>query len=557
MKKLFLTFFCLFFALTGFAEKLPDNMYFKAMKDEMDRSLKKLRRKGVPNLFSITYKLENLQLAPTIKGSFGKLYPLSTRDEKLSAYVVVSVGSAQKDSLGFKHGSYSSRYAYAPEYETDIAKSYDGIRQALWYLTDEGYVFAADLYQQKQAYERTKQLAEKKNAPDVVLSKQAHFVEEISALPDYDEKKIKDWVKEVSALGKDYDFLEQFVVEVSPVKRDTYYLNSWGGFYQVSEPAVQVQFLAQLRNKDGFKQSYRNEFWFSSIHEDMYTQMQKEAKTFLEELEGLYQAVKPEEYTGPVLLRPQAAGKFVYNLLGENVQNIKPLMSANQQEDPTAGKFRKLGLRVMAPGITVYDNPLARYVPNTNIPLGGFMPVDDEGVAAEKLTLLEGGHLQQLPRTMRPLTDQIPSNGHARMMHRSFARERLTNLQVQPHTTLSEEELEQKLLERCRELGLPYGYILYDFPEENGGVVSRAMRIYTDSERREMVYGLRLSNLTTRALRDIMAAGEQTRSIWLDTDSVFKGLPTQSISSPSLLVDEIEFIPTDQKPDKKPFVPKP
>jgi hypothetical protein len=71
------------------------------------------------------------------------------------------------------------------------------------------------------------------------------------------------------------------------------------------------------------------------------------------------------------------------------------------------------------------------------------------------------------------------------------------------------------------------------------------------------VYGLRVSNLTTRALRDITAAGEQSQVVWIDSPFVFQGLPSQSVFSPALLVDEMEFVPTDKKPDKKPFVPKP
>lgn len=559
MQKILLSLFCLVFAGVGFAEKLPDNMYFKAMKREMDRSLKKLRRKGAPNPFFIAYKLENLQLAPMIKASFGELHPPFKRDDNLSGYVAISIGSAQKDSWGFKHSAYSDRYSYAPEYSYNIAKSYDGIRQKMWNLTDFGYLFSTELYQQKQAYERTKQQTEDKKLPDVVLTKQAHYVEELAALPSYDEQTLKTKVKELSALGKKYPFLEQFSIQVEPQKRDIFYLNSLGGFYQLSTPTVRIYFSAQLRNRDGFKQNYQSEYWTPSLSEETYTQMQQRVNEFLAGLEALYQAVKPEEYMGPVLLRPHAAGQFIYNLLGKNIQNQKPILSSRSEEDPTVGKFRKVGLRVMAPSITVYDNPLARYVPSPygEIELGGFMPVDDEGVAAEKLTLVENGRLKQLPRTMRPLKEKTSSNGHARMNQRSFAREGLTNIQVQPQHTLSDAQLEQKLRERCRELGLAYGYILHDFPEENDGVVSRATRIYADTDKRETVYGLRVSNLTTRALRDITAAGEQSQVVWIDSPFVFQGLPSQSVFSPALLVDEMEFVPTDKKPDKKPFVPKP
>lgn len=560
MKKLGLL-FCLI-GICGLVQgaALPDNMYFKAMKDEMARSVKKLRRQGVPAPLFVAYKLENLRAAPLVSASLGELYPVSQRDDRLNANVVVSIGTAKQDSLGYKHDAYSPRYAYAPESYSNVSKSYDGIRQALWEMTDNGYLFAAELYQQKEAYKRTKQEANEAKLPDFMPSKQAHYVEEIKPVKAYNLEQLQNWAKQLSAQGKRYSFLEQFIVQIEPSQRDTYYLNNLGGFYQLSQPAVRVRFFAKFRNTSGYKQEYESEIWVASLNEDVYGKLTQNIADFLKGIEQLQQAVKPEPYLGPVLLRPQAAGQFTYNLLIENLQNLNPLLSSNSEIDITAGKMRTVGQRVMAPGITVYDSPQERFVTGSSmgeVPLGGFMPVDDEGVAAEKLTLVESGRLKQLPRTSRPFGDKTPSNGHARLAPQSFPRERLTNVQVRPHVVLSDSELEKKLLDRCRELGLDYGYILYDFPNSDEGTVLRAIRVYTTGNKRETVYGLRLSNLTTRALRDITACGDQPKVLWIGPEPSSNGLPKQSVSAPALLVDEIEFVPTDKKPDKKPFVVKP
>ncbi len=546
------------FNASAFAATLPDNMYFNAMKDEMARSVKKLRRQGVPAPLFIVYKLENLRAAEVTEASFGELYPAYHRDDKLNAYVMVSIGTKKQDSLGYKHDSYSPRYAYAPESYYNIAKSYDGIRQALWEMTDSGYLFAAELYEQKEAYKRTKQEEKQTKLPDFMPTKQAHYVEEIKSPERYPMEQVQAWVKQLSAQGKVYPFLEQFSVRIEPSQRDTYYLNNLGGFYQVSQSAVLVRFVANMRNTSGYKQNFKKDFWLSSLQDDTYEKLAKNVSDFLHELEQLQKAVKPEPYLGPVLLRPLAAGQFIYNLLVENLQNAHPLLSSNNEVDVTAGKMRNPGQRVMSPGIAVYDRPQMRFVPSPMgmIPLGGFMPVDDEGVAATDLTLVDAGRLQQLPRTTRPFGDQTPSNGHARLTERSFPREQLTNVYVQPQVALSDKELEEKLLDRCRELGLDYGYILYALPD-NEGTIARAVRVYTTGNKRERVYGLRLTNLTTRALRDITAAGDQPEVVWIYTEEASGGVPGQSISSPALLVDEMEFVPTDKKPDKKPFVPKP
>ena len=260
MKKLSLL-LC-FIGICGLTQgtSLPDNMYFNAMKDEMSRSVKKLRRKGVPAPLFIVYRLENLRAATSAAASLGELYPAFERDDKLSAYVMVSIGTTKQDSLGYKHDSYSSRYEYAPEYYYNIAKSYDGIRQALWKITDIGYLMAAELYQQKEAYKRTKQEENEVKLPDFVISKQAHYVEEITPPANYPIEQLQTWVKQLSAQGKSYPFLEQFLVRIEPSQRDTYYLNNLGGFYQVSQSAVLVKLFAKLRNTSGYKQECERDF---------------------------------------------------------------------------------------------------------------------------------------------------------------------------------------------------------------------------------------------------------------------------------------------------------
>lgn len=87
------------------------------------------------------------------------------------------------------------------------------------------------------------------------------------------------------------------------------------------------------------------------------------------------------------------------------------------------------------------------------------MPVDDEGVPAQELQLVKGGKLIALPQARGVSQKGQKSNGRARMFI-EWPRADVTNLFFVPKQALSAEAMEEKLLARCRELDLPYCYIL-------------------------------------------------------------------------------------------------
>ena len=282
--------------------------------------------------------------------------------------------------------------------------------------------------------------------------------------------------------------------------------------------------------------------------------LQQKNAEFLQAVDDIYHARKASTYLGPVLLAPGAAGQFLQETLVRNLQHITPLLSARTETDESAGKLRgKLGLRVFSNAANVYDRPSVREFNGT--PLGGFMPVDDEGILAEDLTLITGGKLRALPRSSRPNEKGAKSNGHARLTPATLPRERLTNVFVEAKNPLSQAALEQQLRDKCRELELEYCYILPIYPT-NGAALTAAQRLYTKDGRKETVYGLKLSDVTPRSLRDIVAVGDTP-----EVTSVAAGrnvyLPAQSVVTPALLLEELELVPDDAKPDKAPFVKKP
>ncbi len=543
MKKFLLFSVCLFTGLALGAAQLPDNMYFRAMKDEMDRSLAKLRVKGSPKPYYVAYQLTEGH-AYCASASLGALHTDSQMPatDSLSALAVVATGTPQNDSMGFKDASSE----YAPVHAYSVPKSYWGIRHQLWDITNEGFNAASEVYEKKQTYKRQKHITEERT--DFARAPQASFVEPIVPFPAAPTEQMEEWVKTLSAQGKEVPYMEDFSVRICLQQQDLYYLNSDGGHYQYTLPASWVQVQAKFRNQQGYEETLTDRQPLPADFTLDPAALQEQTRRVLRRAEQIFTAKKGEPYLGPVLLMPQPAAVFIKQHLVKNVSNLTPLLP---DPDVTAGSLRnKTDLRVMSNSVEVYDKPQLRQY--KGLPLAGFAPVDDEGVLAQDLTLVASGKFKQLPQSRRSNGKGQKSNGHARMSFFTLPREALTNVFVKAKNPLSQEALEEKLLQRCRELELDYCYVVWDV---SSGLtdVNLAERLYTKDGRREAVFGMKTDELGPRALRDILAAGQEEAVV--PTRDV--GWRNISLITPALLVDEVELIPTEKQPDRKPFVSKP
>lgn len=548
MKKILVLFTCMVvFAPLALAKKaaspaLPDNIYFRAMKDEMDRTLRKLRAKDSPAPYYAAYRLVH-SLNFSRKASFGQLYSFKEVPyEQLSAIALLGVGSDKNDQLGFEN----NLYYYEPSRMSRLAASYNGIRHALWRLTDTEYNVSLDSYVKKQAYKRKKELPN--TLPDVTPAVQAAVFEPVEAFPAPDAAKWNELIKQLSAKGKAVPQLENFTASIDVNHWDSYYLNSLGGAYQIPFTQAQVELTAKLRNKDGHEQTFVKNIPLADYLSPDEQKLSEQTDAFLQELAARYNASKAQAYLGPVLLRPAAAAMFIESSFVWNVENVKPLLSDSYEQDNSAGNFReKENMRVLSNIIDISDRPLQREY--KGLPLV-YVPVDDEGVPAQELHLTSLGRLRTFPLSRRPLGANHQSNGHARLTPYSYPREKLTNVFVEAKTPLSNEALNEEFLAMCRDWELEYCYEVDTF---NGfpSTSNSAWRVYTKDGHREPAYGLDLA-LIPRSLRDIAAAGSDDALYYTGEDG-----NQGTIITPSLLLEEVEILPVDAQPDRPPFVPKP
>lgn len=529
MKKyLLLLMLCFSFPLVLPAQN-ADNIFLRALRDEMTRTQKQLRTAGSPAPFFIGYDLlDGTSVSATAQ--FGEIIVPARTEQAVLATALMSVGNNKVDNWGLDNSRVVA-------YNSAIARSYYGVRQALWDLSDAAYAKAIQLYDAKAAFKRNKNITS--TLPDFLPAKKIVKLNPLSAPELLSAGEVENLARELSAWGKDKPFVENYAVTISHTHQDIYYLNSEGSAYQDSNAKLSVSWTARIRNKAGYVQVLSREELFLTLDEPTLAEIHQISDEMRRNAEQAYNAKKAEEsYIGPVLLAPNASAWLVEQVFVPQVTNLKPLLDTTSQN---GGNFRdKVGKRVMSNLVSIYDKPQTHTYKNRPLVFMGYF--DDEGVPAQNLTLVQNGKLKELPRSRRPLEKNAQSNGHAFSSTATlgFPREKLTNIFVESLRPQTPEQLEQQLLAKCRDMEMDYCYIVRTLPEPV------AQRIYTADGHKETIFGLRASGITTRALRDIIGAG--------DNYQVTNG---GRIITPSLLVEELEFVPITDEPEKAPFVPKP
>ncbi len=251
------------------------------------------------------------------------------------------------------------------------------------------------------------------------------------------------------------------------------------------------------------------------------------------------------KYRGPVLFAPDAADDVVASMIGANVLGRKPQLGRPNRTTGAFGTSYKA--RVLPNFLSVVDDPIMKDFQGKS--LVGSYDVDDEGVKAQPVTLIDSGTLTNYLLGRQPIRDFPTSNGHGRAAPGSFPAPSLGVLLLKSSEAESPDALKQRLVQIVSGQGKPYGYRV----ETMGGNAPRLLyRVYAKDGHEELVRGAVFNELDIRALRsDLIAAGNDPL-----VSNRAGGVPT-TVISPSLLFGELEVKRADTSKDKLPDYPAP
>jgi predicted Zn-dependent protease len=181
----------------------------------------------------------------------------------------------------------------------------------------------------------------------------------------------------------------------------------------------------------------------------------------------------------------------------------------------------------------------------------GHYDVDDEGVKAQRVSVVEKGMLVNYLLGREPLRDFPNSNGHARAgLPVAWPAPALGNLVVRSSNGITSDELKKKLLALVKDRGMEYGY----YAKTMGGPRSPRMlyRVWANDGHEELVRGAQFGDLDQRSMRsNIVAAGSE-----LYVDNEIQPV-AYSVAAPSILFDDLEVKRQTANKDKLPEYPAP
>ncbi len=513
----------------------------KAMLTELDRSMVHLQLPGFAKPFFIQYRIEEIDDFET-KAEFGSSEG-SNRAHQRVARVTVRVGDYKTDSSG---GRGDGSLELAALDDDPIA-----LRSALWTATDTAYKTALAAYAQKQA--ALKEVQTPPQADDFSQEKPIVSLADPIAL-QFDANNWADRVARLSGLyrtdptvkagQKDIEYCEASFRARSVT---TWIVTSEGTIVRKSSAEYQESFAAGTQAPDGMRldRSYGSD-GTSLADLDSESVFNKHAVEELASLAELRKApLVEEEYHGPLLFSADAATDTLHSLLaGAATATRPPLGTEARTNGPFASSFHA---RVLPDFIDAVDDPGLKSFDGKG--LVGAYAIDDEGVPAQAVKLIDAGRLDSYLIGRQPVRDFPQSNGHGRAGITGPAHPMIGVLKITADSGLSDEELNQKLLALAKDRGLSSVY----FVETMGGALSPRLlyRIGLDGKR-TLVRGAVFDDIDERALRSsIDAAG---KDLWIAN---YFGDPPVTALAPALLFDDATVRRANEKNEKLPFYPPP
>jgi predicted Zn-dependent protease len=224
------------------------------------------------------------------------------------------------------------------------------------------------------------------------------------------------------------------------------------------------------------------------------------------------------------------------NLSGQRL----PLTDQQQSQTNRSELVDRLNRPVLPRFLSVFDDPTAKQIGDRE--LIGHYQVDDQGVPARRVSLIEQGVLKNFLMSRRPGKDMPQSNGHGRSGIPGRETAQIGNLFIQSNDGKSYDDLKEELIKMCREENLQYGILIKALdtdPRSPIGMPVLTYKVYVADGREELIRGAFAQGIPIRSLRQIEAVGNDSSVV----NRLSGGdLPTPtSIVAPSVLLEEMDL----------------
>ncbi len=564
-----------------------------ALHDELQRSKDRLVLPGQQKPYYIEYRLLDLD-ERVVSAEFGALLTTSTTRNRFMS-VDVRVGNYKLDSSNFLSAE-GFRGFLGSTGTVGIDRDYNSLRQDIWLATDQAYKEALDSYSNKQAALRT--LANAPTIDDFAQEPPVVMVEP-RLEPDWTSRDWESEVRAVSAVLKNYPELYTSRVTYHLIYATSYLVSTEGTQIRTSRTLAAIEASLGTQAADGmplhnYLAIYVNRPGQLPPAEEVRQQLDAKGK----ELAVLRLAPPVQDYDGPMLFEARAAGSLLAQALAPSLNGARPPLAMNtrfeQMMQALGGRSEwmgRIGQRVLPLTVELADDPTAQQFQGHE--LIASYKVDQEGVQAQKVALVQNGLLKEMLMSRRPGPDSYESNGHGRSTFLAVPRPMTSNLFFTASNGESPEELRKKFLDACKQNGQAFGLVVREMDnpvlasstqEElsdslatlasgapNGDRMPLLVyRVNVNDGREELVRGALISQLTVRNLRALLGMGNdntvfayqqsqdaETAGTALGAFGTANGGVPSDVIAPSLLFEEVEVRGPHGEPRSTPLVPPP
>jgi predicted Zn-dependent protease len=523
-------------------EEAKKDSTLSAMLAELDRSRQHLQLEDFEKPYFIEYRLDD-EIDYEATAAWGALVTDHEAHRRI-VRVTARVGDYKLDSSG-EHGDASLQIA-----TTDDDPM--AIRYALWAATDNAYKMALNNYTAKQAALKSVQTPPQADdfsheKPLVSIAPFAHS--------DLDRNLWKQRVVEATSLYCTDDSVKSFSSEIESSEgsleshlRTRYLVNSEGTIVRKSMIEYRAEVMAQAQAPEGMR--LERSYSVSGVTSADLGSAERFHNGILRILTGLHELrgapLMADEYHGPVLFAGNASARLFDDLFARAIVARRPqLGSTSRTVGPFASSYQS---RVLPDFLKVIDDPAITSFEGK--PVLGAYQVDDEGVPAQSVTLVDAGKLTSYLTGREPIRDFPSSNGHGRAAVAQASAPRIGVLKIEASETIPQDDLTKKLLSMGKDQGLDSVYLVETI---SGSTHPRTIyRIKVADGSRELVRGVELEDVNLRLLRSgILAAGSNPYVF-----NTFGEIPS-TVIAPPLLFDDVTVKRTEQRNDKLPYYPPP
>jgi hypothetical protein len=562
-------------AVTVLSEARKD-IQLRAMLDELDRS-KTLQLNNLDKPYFIEYDSGDTEEV-SISANLGGLL-MSNRTRFRIPRLEVRVGDYKFDNTNSIFSGFP-RVGLLP-----IDDSYPVLRTDLWLATDSMYKAASEQISRKR--NTLREIADPDKTPDFAPAPAVQVLESSPKL-DLDQKYWEDLLRRTSRKFANYPELRSSGIALRAIASTYRLVNSEGTIVRIPQILNTISIRAQAQAADG---AYVwNNVVFTTASPAQFpeeTVLAKSVEAVSSETEALAKAPIAEDYSGPVLFEQEAAAQMIASVMSDAIRlHRKPLAPAGADAPQVLESVwaTKLGAKVTPEWMSIMDDPGIHEA--NGVTLVGAYSVDDEGVKAQKVTIVDKGTLKGFLSSREPVREVNASNGHGRLPAGYGSQEGVIgNLFVETQQATPEAAMKARLIEKVKASGAKYGLIVrrIDFPftanfEELQSLARQlqksgyartlsspilAYRVYPDGHE-ELVRGLRFKEFSGKDLRDIDAASDRSyvfnyinNGSSFDFADVSSDATTSSVICPSLLFDSLDLASAENEPGKQPIVPAP